>query len=313
VLFNKNTLNGVGLDLKLLWAGYLYNNLHIEQIPMSAFTFKTLFSNPTVKILDYSVLDCSLDELMLNSKCLISTINQYSYMVAEKDEDFKNALMGSDVLLPDGIGVVAMIKMLRGEKVKKTTGYDLHQHLLKKLNAEGGSCFYLGSADRILDAIKKRMAKEYPGIKVGVYSPPFKDQFTQQDNEDMVNAVNAFKPDVLFVGMTAPKQEKWSYLHKDLLDTKIICPIGAVFDFYARTIKRPSKFWIDLGLEWFIRLAKEPRRMSKRYIYYGPLFIMVLLKMKVISLFTKQQQVAVCPVYHQDEYPVMILETKNSA
>jgi len=279
---------------------------------MSAFTFKTLFTNPTVKILDYSVLDCSLDQLRLTSKCLISTINQYSYMVAEKDEAFKKALMGSDVLLPDGIGVVAMIKMLKGENVKKTTGYDLHQHLLKKLDAEGGSCFYLGSANRILDAIKDRMAVEFPNIKVGVYSPPFKDDFTEQDDADMINAVNAFKPDVLFVGMTAPKQEKWAYLYKDLLHARIICPIGAAFDFYAGTINRPSEFWINLGLEWFIRLAKEPKRMSKRYLYYGPLFVAALLKMKVVSLFTKHEA-AVCPAYLQNEYPVMSLQTKHSA
>jgi N-acetylglucosaminyldiphosphoundecaprenol N-acetyl-beta-D-mannosaminyltransferase len=103
----------------------------------------------------------------------------------------------------------------------------------------------------------------------------------------MISAVNSFGPDVLFVGMTAPKQEKWSYLHKNQLTAKIICPIGAVFDFYAETIKRPSKFWIDLRLEWFIRLVKEPKRMSKRYLYYGPVFAFDLLKMKVRNSFSK--------------------------
>jgi N-acetylglucosaminyldiphosphoundecaprenol N-acetyl-beta-D-mannosaminyltransferase len=94
----------------------------------------------------------------------------------------------------------------------------------------------------------------------------------------MVAAVNTVKPDVLFVGMTAPKQEKWSKENANQLDTKTICAIGAVFDFYAGTVKRPSQFWIKLQLEWFIRLIKEPKRMWRRYLYYGPFFVYLLLK-----------------------------------
>ncbi|HEX3383533.1 MAG TPA: WecB/TagA/CpsF family glycosyltransferase, partial [Mucilaginibacter sp.] len=198
-----------------------------------------------------------------------------------RDAEFKEALTGSDVLLPDGVGIVAAVKMLKGENLKKIAGADLHQHLLERLNKEGGRCFYLGSKPSTLDAIRKRLSVEYPNIKVGVYSPPYKARFDVEENTGMIDAVNAFGPDVLFVGMTAPKQEKWSYLHKDELKAKIICPIGAVFDFYAGTIKRPSKFWIRLGLEWFIRLIKEPKRMAKRYLFYGPVFIWELVRIKL--------------------------------
>lgn len=243
---------------------------------------------PTVGLLDYSILACPLDKLKFNSKCLVNTINQYSYIAAQKDTDFRKALVESDVLLADGIGIVAALKMLKGENVKKIAGADLHQYLLEKLNKEGGRCFYLGSKQSTLDAIRERLNREYPNVKVGLYSPPFKPQFTDEENAEMIRAINTFKPDVLFVGMTAPKQEKWSYLHKDQLETKIICPIGAVFDFYAETIKRPSKFWINLGLEWFIRLVKEPKRMSKRYLYYGPVFAYDLLKLKLHNIFYKK-------------------------
>jgi N-acetylglucosaminyldiphosphoundecaprenol N-acetyl-beta-D-mannosaminyltransferase len=97
----------------------------------------------------------------------------------------------------------------------------------------------------------------------------------------MVEAVNGFKPDVLFVGMTAPKQEVWTHVNKERLDVGAICAIGAVFDFYAGTVSRPSKFWRDLGLEWFIRLLKEPRRMYKRYVICGPAFILMLIRSKL--------------------------------
>ena len=236
---------------------------------------------PTVGLLDYSILNGDLDKITFNSKCLINTINQYSYITAEKDKDFKKALVESDILLPDGVGITAALKILKGENVKKIAGADVHQYLLEKLNKEGGKCFYLGSKQSTLDAIRIRLNKEYPNIKVGLYSPPYKPQFSDEENVEMISAVNSFAPDVLFVGMTAPKQEKWAHLHKEELKAKIICPIGAVFDFYAETIKRPSKFWINLGLEWFIRLVKEPKRMSKRYLYYGPIFAFDLLKMKL--------------------------------
>ena len=105
----------------------------------------------------------------------------------------------------------------------------------------------------------------------------------------MLAAVNAVYPEVLFIGMTAPKQEKWAFEHKDLLQARTICSIGAVFDFYAGTVKRPSPFWIALRLEWLIRLIKEPRRMWKRYLYYGPVFIGYILREKVSLLFSNSQ------------------------
>ena len=229
----------------------------------------------------YSIYSGHLNQLPANGKILINTINQYSYCIAEEDAEFKQALKASDVLLPDGVAIVASVKFLSGQKIKKIAGADLHQYLLEELNRTGGSCFYMGSSENTLQKIKDRLAGEYPKVKAGFYSPPFKAQFTETDNAQIIQAVNAFKPDVLFIGMTAPRQEKWAYAHKDQLDAKTICSIGAVFDFYAGTVKRPSAIWINLGLEWLGRLVKEPRRMWKRYIYYGPVFIYKVLSEKV--------------------------------
>src|SRR5690606_5271371 len=91
--------------------------------------------------------------------------------------------------------------------------------------------------------------------------------------------------DVLFIGMTAPKQEKWAFVHKGALDAKVICSIGAVFDFYAGTVERPGMAWVNLGLEWFIRLVKEPKRMWKRYLYYGQIFIKDLMVEKTLKIY----------------------------
>jgi N-acetylglucosaminyldiphosphoundecaprenol N-acetyl-beta-D-mannosaminyltransferase len=243
-----------------------------------------------IECMGYPVFNSTLDHLPTSKKILISTINQYSYCIAEKDTAFKKALMKSDILLPDGIGIVVAARLLKNREIKKIAGADLHEHLLKKLDQEKGSCFYLGSSEETLEKIKARVAKEYPNIRLGTHSPPFKPSFSFDDTAQMLNAVNTFRPDVLFVGMTAPKQEKWSYDHKNALDVQIICSIGAVFDFYAGTVKRPNKIWINMGIEWLGRLLKEPKRMWKRYIYYGFIFGFYLVREKSKSIFSRQNR-----------------------
>ncbi|WP_158828569.1 WecB/TagA/CpsF family glycosyltransferase [Mucilaginibacter lacusdianchii] len=246
--------------------------------------------------IDYPLFTDTLDELNTSSNgnapqssILVNTINQYSYCVANEDAAFKESLQHSDILLPDGVAVVAAARLLTGKKIKKIAGADLHQYLLTDLNNKNGSCFYLGASDETLAKIKSRMAFEYPNVKVETYSPPYKKDFSTEDNQKMVEAVNAFKPDVVFVGMTAPKQEKWAYEHKTKLDTKIICTIGAVFDFYAGTVQRPGDVYVNLGLEWFGRLVKEPKRLWKRYLYFGPVFVGLMLKEKVKKTFSRAQ------------------------
>ncbi len=241
--------------------------------------------NSFVPLMDYLIYSGDLSGCVKGDKTLINTINQYSYCIAEEDLAFKKALTESDILLPDGIGIVAAAWLLNRKRIKKIAGADIHQYLLNHLNKNGGKCFYLGSSQNTLDKISERIEKEFPFIKVETFSPPYKKEFSNLDNQEMIEKVNSFKPDVLFVGMTAPKQEKWSYKHKDLLDAKIICSIGAVFDFYAGTVVRPNKFWIKLGLEWFIRLLKEPKRMWKRYLYYGPIFVKLVFEKKIKNVF----------------------------
>ena len=234
-----------------------------------------------VSFLDYSVFNGALNQIGFECKTLINTINQYSFCIAEQDAAFKTALRESDVLLPDGMAIVAAVRLLSEKKIKKIAGADIHLYLLRELEQKRGSCFYLGSSENTLKKIRERINLEYPNIKVQTFSPSYKPEFSETDNKQMLEKVNVFKPDVLFVGMTAPKQEKWAFAHKDQLDVKIICSIGAVFDFYAGTVKRPSPFWVNLRLEWFIRLFKEPQRMWKRYLYYGPVFVGLILKVKL--------------------------------
>ncbi|MBN7810774.1 WecB/TagA/CpsF family glycosyltransferase [Algoriphagus sp. H41] len=221
----------------------------------------------------YHMYKGQLTDILQKGKTIINTLNQYSFCLAEEDKVFKKALMSSDVLLPDGIAIVLSAKFLSGNNFSKIAGADLHEFALKYLNNVYGSCFYLGSMNDTIEAISSKVAEEFPNVRVSGYSPPFKDQFTEEDNKIMIEKINEFGPDVLFVGMTAPKQEKWVFQNKDKIQATYICSIGAVFDFYSGKIERPNAIWVKYGLEWFARFLKEPKRLWRRYFLYGAVYL----------------------------------------
>lgn len=133
---------------------------------------------------------------------------------------------------------------------------------------------FMGSSQKVLDLIVKRAAKVYPHLKVVTYSPPYKPEFSKEDNKAIIDAINAADPDLLWIGMTAPKQEKWTFSHWDELNIHChVGTIGAVFDFFAGTVERAPMWWQRHGLEWLYRLLKEPKRMWRRYIIGNALFL----------------------------------------
>lgn len=229
----------------------------------------------------FHLFNQSLKQLPDHQKLLITTINAHCYNVSQKDEVYREALIKSDVLIPDGISVVWAIRFLYDQKVNKIAGADLFFYELGRLQQTGGKCFFLGSSNNTLRQIKERINIEYPNIRVEIYSPPFKPEFNQQDDTSMLEAINAFQPDVLMVGMTAPKQEKWAYQHYNQLQVGHICCIGAVFDFYGGTVNRAPQWMIKAGLEWLYRLIKEPKRMWRRYLIGNILFLGYIIKEKI--------------------------------
>lgn len=151
-----------------------------------------------------------------------------------------------------------------------------------KLRSSQRTVMFMGSSQKVLDLIVKRAAEVYPHLKVVTYSPPYKPEFSEEDNKAIVEAINAADPDLLWIGMTAPKQEKWTYSHWEELDIHChVGTIGAVFDFFAGTVERAPIWWQRHGLEWLYRLLKEPKRMWRRYIIGNSLFLWNMVKEKV--------------------------------
>ena len=201
--------------------------------------------------------------------------NPHSLEVARIDPLFADALKNADLIVPDGIGIVIASRLLGGDIRERVTGSDIFLGLSEALNRKGSaSCFFLGSTDANLDRIKEKMAREFPNIKyAGAHSPPFKPEFGEEDNRLMVDAINRATPDVLWVGLTAPKQEKWIYQNRGRLDVKFIGAIGAVFDFYTGNVKRSHPIFQRMGLEWLPRFLREPRRLWRRNLISNPIFL----------------------------------------
>ena len=217
-------------------------------------------------------------------KFLIDTVNAHSFVIAQKDEAFRDALLKADALLPDGISIVKACRILKTESApdEKIAGAELFAYEMGRLEERGGTCFFLGSSPEVLRKIRERAVEVFPHILVESYSPPYKPAFTPEENRAMIDAVNRATPDLLWIGMTDPKQEKWLHDHWDELDIRCHAgAIGAVFDFFAGTVERAPQRWIDLGLEWLYRLLKEPRRTWRRYLIDNPRFLWLVLKEKL--------------------------------
>ena len=217
-------------------------------------------------------------------KKLINTINAHSFNTAKKDNLFAEALMKGDYLIPDGASIVKACRWVRAKSrpEERIAGWDLFEFEMKAPLPPGGGLeegrkkrvMFMGSSEKVLELIRKKAAQVYPNIEVVTYSPPYKPEFSDEDNRAIIEAINRANPDLLWIGMTAPKQEKWTYSHWNELNIHChVGTIGAVFDFFAGTYKRAPQWWQEHSLEWLYRLIKEPKRMWRRYVLGNPLFL----------------------------------------
>lgn len=238
-------------------------------------------------LFDGNILRCVNEIVFLikskNHDCnVLACLNPHSVVKAKTDEDFQAALHSAKWLLPDGIGVVHAARMIGLPLKSRITGPDVFLASLDALNLCEAKIFFLGSSKETLVKIQEKIAINYPRIRVvGAYSPPFKVEFSKKDNALMVSAVNRAQPDVLWVGMTAPKQEKWLYENRLDLQVAVAGAIGAAFDFYAGNVKRSPKFFRDHGLEWLPRLIRQPHHLWRRIFISVPLFFLEIYRFRL--------------------------------
>lgn len=218
---------------------------------------------------------------------ILACANPHSLEIARRDAAFERALKHADILVPDGVGIVMASKMLNGSIRQRITGSDIFQGLSSLLNSNTPRqfrYFFLGATGQNLTRIREKMSVDFPNIIVaGTYSPPFKPEFSEEDNHRMLEAIERAAPDVLWVGMTAPKQEKWIYHNRDRLNVRFVAAVGAVFDFYTGNVRRPHPVFQKLGLEWLPRLLREPRRLWYRNLVSNPSFLLRVIKCRLLN------------------------------
>lgn len=219
-----------------------------------------------------------------NEHChVINTISPNSYGISTKDKEFKQALKTSDYLVLDGVYFAFSSLLLQGKNIKRNQGPDVFYHFMNRLNSQNGKAFFLGSSEETLKMIKNRTNIEYPNMSLDCFSPPFKDDFSEEDDKIMIEKINHFQPDVLFVGMTCPKQEKWAIKNRDKLNAGLVVCIGNVFDWFAGTQKPIHPFWFKIRMGWLIRIFLRPevfrRNIGNQMLFFWHV-ILIFLKIK---------------------------------
>ena len=255
------------------------NTLRIDSIPTEnilGFQVSTLDQSETINLAIDGVLR---GDPVMTFFCA----NPHSLVTAIKDNKFKSALQRCDLLTPDGIGIVLASKFLRGRICERVTGSDVFNGVSRELDSRkvASRIFFLGSSKDVLDAIELKFSRQfYHLIVAGTYSPPYKSEFTEEETRSMINRVNDAKTDILWVAMTAPKQEKWIMSNIDRLNVRFVGGVGAVFDFYIGRVKRSPLVFQKVGLEWLPRLLQEPRRLFKRNFISSPLFLFKVMQQR---------------------------------
>lgn len=188
----------------------------------------------------------------------------------------------ADLTLCDGVPLIWASKFLGDAVLKgRVTGLDLLPQYIQRCYQKGHSQFFLGAKEGVGELLRKESEKKYPGINIkGVYSPPFAEEFEEAENEKMIALINVAAPDILWVSLTAPKQDRWIAKHFDRLNVHIAIGIGGAFEVAAGTINRAPIWMQKNGLEWFYRFYKEPKRLFRRYLLEAPQFIPLVLQQK---------------------------------
>ena len=213
--------------------------------------------------------------------------NPHSLVTAHADPVFCEALRSSTAVVADGSGV-KLAGLLTGIKAgPRITGWDFFHGMMTRLNDRGGKAFFFGSRDVVLKRILVNAWHDYPRVEIEVLSPPFGDWSAEQ-NEAMLTRIRESQPDVLWVGMTAPRQEKWTHANAAHLGVPVIGSIGAVFDYYAGTVQRAPGWICAIGLEWLYRLAGEPRRLWRRTVVSAPRFLWLVARERLATRWQRE-------------------------
>lgn len=208
--------------------------------------------------------------------------NVHSVVTTTRDVEFKVAVNNADMATPDGAPIAWVLRRLGHPGQERINGPDLMMKYLAEAERLDQAVFFYGSTEPTLQKMRVALARKFPLLRIaGMHSPPFR-PLTREEDEAIVNMINASGANVVFVGLGCPKQEKWMYDHRGRVHAVMI-GVGAAFDYHSGVVKRAPLWWQHNGLEWLYRLGSEPRRLFLRYLVTNTLFAVGLVRQFVIS------------------------------
>jgi N-acetylglucosaminyldiphosphoundecaprenol N-acetyl-beta-D-mannosaminyltransferase len=201
----------------------------------------------------------------------------HSVMLCQDDPELQKIFNASGLTTPDGMPLVWLNRLKGRKHVERVYGPDLMLALCEHSVAEGYRHYFFGGAEGVPEQLAESLQIRFPGLAVaGTYSPPFRD-LTFEEDARIVQKINQANPDIVWVGLGAPKQERWMASHRDQLNAPVLIGVGAAFDFHTGRKPQAPRWMQRSGLEWLFRLLSEPKRLWKRYLYNNPRFIVLIL------------------------------------
>lgn len=195
----------------------------------------------------------------------ICVSNVHTTVMAYEDEDYRKIQNSALLALPDGKPLSVVSKKRGFPEAERVAGPDLMERMFRESTQNGYLHYFYGSTPETLAALLEKLQEKYPKIQIaGMEAPPFRD-LTKEEDTACIDRINQTEPDIVWVGLGAPKQERWMYAHKDSIKGLMI-GVGAGFDFHAGTVKRAPKWMQNIGMEWLYRLCQDPKRLWKRYV-----------------------------------------------
>jgi len=224
-----------------------------------------------------TALDAIADAIRSRRKGYICVTGVHGVMEAQSDDNFRRILNGAFLCTPDGMPMVWMGKIHGHREMKRVYGPDLMLDVCAWSETSGAKHFFYGGADGVADLLAKKLKEKFPKLEVvGTYTPPFR-PLTVDEEKALQEKVQALKPDLFWVGLSTPKQEKFMAEYLPKLNVTVMVGVGAAFDFHSGRVKQAPRWMQRSGLEWFYRLCQEPKRLAKRYLTNNPLFALKIL------------------------------------
>jgi N-acetylglucosaminyldiphosphoundecaprenol N-acetyl-beta-D-mannosaminyltransferase len=207
----------------------------------------------------------------------IAVTDMHSLMQAQHAASFKKILENADLVVPDGFPLVWLGRRKGFPLKRRVYGPELMERFCKETASRGYRHFFYGGAPGVAVDLAARLAARFPGLRIaGAFCPPFW-PLTQKEDEAVSSMLNRSRADIVWVGLGAPKQERWMFEHQGRLAARVLVGVGAAFDFHTGRIPQAPSWMREHGLEWSFRLSREPGRLWRRYLVYGTQFVALVL------------------------------------